>query len=355
MLALGCNSAPIEVSEPDFPEAAQQKAQAKAAQEAERAQLPRAAAVAPALQEFAVSARSRQLVAGAAHLKRRTPGYRFTQTHVPSLKFVEHDKPALSARLKQVTQRFLAASLREPAASAAVAAVVEADALLQVKAPAPGVVAYAVPESGAFTLVRDLPALKETPLKDSSAAVSAALDAITDNDWLQLGKHEALDLAGVTTQYQGATSEQGTQPATRTAYRVMFGRTVAGIPVLGPPFEVTLDSDGKVAGVRKGWRDLAEPAGTIELADESEVASRRDPLMVEHLSEESLSCGYAEDTNPSAKQVAPGVACHYRYNNPKAANPLNRLQDDWVNVAKTPELKPLRGVSAAGLNLKESQ
>lgn len=58
---------------------------------------------------------------------------------------------------------------------------------------------------------------------------------------------------------------------------------------------------------RKGWGDLDEVSGTIELAKEAVVAERRNPLIAELLNEERVLCGYSEDTDPSAVQQSPLV------------------------------------------------
>ncbi len=284
--------------------------------------------------EFSVPANAQGLVGGRDTVLRRTGGYRFQSSQVSKPTFV---KPALETtgpQLKATAQRFFAALGNTELSDQLKSVPVDTSGpLWQVTTGDSLAIAFAVPQSGAVGLYHKPNWRESTPIHDASEAVTVALGAIADNALLNLADGETLDIIGITGRHMG-TTDATSATSIKVGYKVVFGRSFAGIPVYGPTTTVALDSSGKMKAFHRGWREIAGVSGTLAVASDSVIASRRDELAAHFLTEQQVSCGYTEDMHPKAVQDSPGLGCGYHSSDPNATDPLAQNSAEWVSAAE---------------------
>jgi hypothetical protein len=291
--------------------------------------------------QFAVPPSARALVGGDT-ISRRTGGYLFQTDQVPKINFAKPEVQQATAKLRDTAQRFFFAGGATDIAARLVKAPLDPESpLWQLTTGDPLAVAFTVPESGTVVLQRRTAWKDQTPIRDSSEAVFAALGAIADNQLLNLAPGETVDIIGVHARHMGVTDDSSAS-STKVGYKVFLGRVYNGIPVHGPATSVGLDSSGKLSLFRRGWREIASAEGTIAVAADDIVNSRRDPLQAHFLAKVDITCGYVEDETWSAVQDGPGIGCAYGYSDPQASDALATRPVDWVNASADGSI-PLRG------------
>jgi len=278
----------------------------------------------------------------------REPGYRFTGGSVSKIHFAK-PRPAASAaaHLKKTAARFFPASAASDAAAEkllGLATKTQEDVggtMVSLEGADNSFRAYTHLGSGALALMREIDNEHAITIGSANEAVKVALSFIAENELLTLADHESLEVAGIMARHHAAVDDSGIRSQEKVGYMLRFGRSYRGVPVLGPSVVVEFDSDGRVAGFDKRWRDIEGESGSIALASASEVESRHDPIMRDYLVEKESDCGYAEDTNPHNVQDSPGVACRYAYVDPSQ---LGWRPDpvEWVNVAADRAAAPLQ-------------
>jgi hypothetical protein len=201
--------------------------------------------------------------------------------------------------------------------------------------------ALALPESGAFLLHRPDKVQHQSPIQNTEQAIAVALQFISDNGFLSPASNETLDLIDVSAIYRSEGDETQARQVSKVGHHVAFGRKYRGVPVDGGFFLVVLNSDGEVSTVHKAWRDIVGEI-PVEVANESTIMGRRDPIKVNYLVQKDRSCAFTEDLDGGATQVAAGVGCKFTYDDP-AGERGSRTILEWVNAAKD-ETLPLKGV-----------
>lgn len=165
----------------------------------------------------------------------------------------------------------------------------------------------------------------ETLIDDHKDAVNAALRHVRHYGLLDLADNESLDVVSVSN-VMNALVENGEEKPFMTFnsdYVVVFGRRVAGIPVIGSYLQVSLGKDAKLRGVRQCWRGVSAATERKVFVDQSIqekttakhlvsagiLVSEKDTANVDTV---RRMCGYIEGT-VSNRQKLSGVGCLVSY------------------------------------------
>ncbi len=343
--ATACSVAePPDANDAPFPEAAAEKAELIEKGLSDTPAQVAAPTPPPRATEFRVGAAARKLVPSGV-INRRPEHFDLGNKPLPRLQFATVDTPAETAKLRKRVNGFMSGTTWA-GAQIEEAALDVSQGLLQIRIPEKAGFAFANPESGAFTIKRPIGEERRSSIRDAAEAVAVSLDAVANAGLLELAPKESLEVLGVTARMHGGSSESAKQEGEAVAYRVLLGRAYGGVPVIGPPTMVTLDSAGQLSAFRKGWRDIVGESGRVAVVGQSVADSRRDQLMSSRLALKHNRCGYIEDPDAGALQGSPGVGCVYTYLNPAASDPLQREVEDWVNLADDAAALPLRGSKA---------
>ena len=188
---------------------------------------------------------------------------------------------------------------------------------------------------------------KATVVADAEQAVDLALADVAESGLITLAEHESLDVVGVaSTRYAGWVDKGGEEvepvyfsdPSSaellteyKSDYTVYFGRRYRGVPIIGPPLGVRLDSDGEMAAFMKGWRDISGETATGVVLDSSVVATDASSAAEAAMDLKGTRCGFTEGIDPL--QTAAGIGCALVYENTEAIGTLAEEKVEWVSLS----------------------
>lgn len=180
--------------------------------------------------------------------------------------------------------------------------------------------------SGAYSYTETASHIATEPLiKDHKDAVNAALRHVRHYGLLDLADNESLDVVSVSNVMNALVEDGDKKPfmTFNSDYFVVFGRRLAGIPVIGSYLQVSLGKDAKLRGVRQCWRPVSATTEKRVFVDQAMqdnttakylisagiLESEKDTANVDTV---RRMCGYIEGT-VSNRQKLSGVGCVVSY------------------------------------------